>query len=78
MKAQGRYSQPSKKTMRATTHTSLRIKNATKRGYLDAYYGDGVNISGRMDKGQRGNVQGGVSLTIKTTIDVGVVVYEED
>ena len=34
----------------------LKIKEATKTGYKEAYAGDGVNISGRM-KYQRGNVQ---------------------
>lgn len=36
------------------------IINCTKDGWLPAYEGDGVNISLRMMKGQRGNVQGGV------------------
>lgn len=53
------------------------IINCTKDGWLPAYEGDGVNISLRMMKGQRGNVQGGLSLTIKTTIDVGVVVKDD-
>lgn len=35
---------------------SLLIKNNTKKGYLEATEGDGVNISGRMEY-QRGNVQ---------------------
>lgn len=43
-------------------HPAILIKNATSKGYLKAYDGDGVNISSRMDKGQRGNVQGGVRL----------------
>lgn len=34
----------------------IKVKNATKKGYLEAYEGDGVNISSRM-KYQRGNVQ---------------------
>lgn len=41
-------------------HPAILIKNSTSKGYLEAYDGDGVNISSRMDKGQRGNVQGGV------------------
>ncbi len=56
----------------------LRIINCTKKGWLPAYEGDGVNISSRMSLGQRGNVQGGVSLTLKTSIDVGVVVEVDD
>ena len=42
---QGGYRQP-----------CIEIKNVTKKGYLEAYEGDGVNISSRM-KYQRGNVQ---------------------
>lgn len=50
----------------------LKIKNATKKGYLEAQEGDGVDISSRMET-HRGTVQKGMSLTIKTQIDVGVV-----
>lgn len=56
----------------------LKIKNCTKKGWLPAYLGDGVNINTRMSLGQRGNVQGGISLTLKTTIDVGVVVEDDE
>lgn len=51
------------------------IRNATKRGYLEARDGDGVNIGGRM-KYQRGNVQPGMCQTLKTSIDVGVCLFE--
>lgn len=55
----------------------LRIKEATKLGYKDAYEGDGVNISGRM-KYQRGNVQKGMTQTIVTSGgERGVVVATE-
>ena len=56
---------------------SLPIKNATKKGYLDAYEGDGINISSRM-KYQRGNVQKESIQTITTSggNDRGVVVSE--
>ena len=55
----------------------LMIKNATKKGYLEAYEGDGVDISGRMHY-HRGNVQKQTSQTITTMggEDVGVVVNE--
>ena len=43
----------------------LKIKEATKAGYKEAYAGDGVNISGRM-KYQRGNVQKDTCQTIMT------------
>lgn len=43
----------------------IKIKNATKQGYLEAYEGDGINISSRM-KYQRGNVQKQMIQTIDT------------
>lgn len=54
------------------------IKNATKKGYLEAEQGDGVDISGRMDS-HRGTVQKGMSQTITTMggENVGIVVKEE-
>ena len=53
---------------------NLKIKNATKQGYLEATDGDGVNISSRMQY-QRGNVQKGMTQTITTSggTDRGVV-----
>ena len=44
-----------------------------KEGYLLAEDGDAVDISGRMEY-HRGTVQKGVTQTIKTTPDIGVVV----
>ena len=56
---------------------SLPIKNATKKGYLEAEEGDGVDISGSMEY-HRGNVQKGTSQTLLTSGDnVGVVVKEK-
>ena len=51
------------------------IKNATKKGYLIAEEGDGVDISGRMEY-HRGTVQKGITQTITTAggTNVGVVV----
>lgn len=54
----------------------LKIKNATKKGYLNASDGDGVDLEKR--KGRRGTVQKGVSLTLKTQDDVGVVVKDKN
>ena len=53
----------------------IRIKEATKLGYKEAFEGDGVNISSRM-KYQRGNVQKESIQTITTSggNDRGVVV----
>lgn len=52
---------------------TLYINNATKKGYLEAYEGDGINICGRMQY-QRGNVQKEMSQTIDTQCTKGVVV----
>ena len=52
---------------------SIPIKNNTKKGYLEAYEGDGINICGRMQY-QRGNVQKEMSQTIDTQCTKGVVV----
>ncbi len=52
------------------------IRNATKKGYLEARDGDGINIGGRM-KYQRGNVQEGKCQTLKTSPDVGVCLFED-
>ena len=51
----------------------LKIKNATKKGYLEATDGDGVDISSRM-KYHRGTVQKESSQTLDTQCNVGVVV----
>ena len=56
----------------------IEIKEATKRGYKEAYEGDGVNISSRM-KYQRGNVQKDMIQTITTSggNERGVVLNEK-
>lgn len=51
----------------------IMVKDATKKGYREAQEGDGVNISSRA-KYQRGNVQKDKAQTLKTSIEVGVVV----
>ncbi len=47
------------------TVTAIPIKNATKKGYLLAEDGDGVDISGRMEY-HRGTVQKGLTQTLTT------------
>ena len=47
------------------TSNFIKIKNATKKGYLEATEGDGIDISGRMQY-HRGTVQKGKSQTINT------------
>jgi DNA (cytosine-5)-methyltransferase 1 len=51
----------------------IEIKEATKKGYKEAFEGDGIDISGRMET-HRGTVQKGMCQTLKTSIDIGVVV----
>ena len=48
-----------------SNNTYLCIKNATKKGYLEAEEGDGVDISGRMEY-HRGTVQKGATQTLTT------------
>lgn len=59
---QGGYRQP-----------CIEIKNATKKGFLEATEGDGVDISSRI-KWHRGTVQKESSQTLDTQCNVGVVV----
>ena len=56
---------------------NLKIKNKTKKGYLEAEEGDGRDISSRMEN-HRGTVQKGKSQTITTMggENVGVVVND--
>lgn len=51
----------------------LKIKNATKQGYLEATDGDGIDISSRMQH-HRGTVQKDKAQTLTTQCDRGVVV----
>lgn len=50
----------------------IKIKNATKKGYLEATVGDGIDISSRMEH-HRGTVQKEKSQTLTTSCDVGVI-----
>jgi DNA (cytosine-5)-methyltransferase 1 len=53
---------------------SIKIKNAIKKGYLEATDGDGCYIS-NIDR-KRGTVQKGKIPTLKTSPDIGVVVKQ--
>ena len=55
----------------------MAIKENTKQGYKIAKPGDGVNLANRM-KHQRGNVQHGSIQTLKTEMEIGVVVDEQE
>ena len=56
---------------------NLRIKNATKKGYLEAEVGDGIDISSRMET-HRGTVQKGKAQTITTMGGENVGVMNSD
>ena len=53
----------------------VRIKNATQKGYLEAFEGDGIDISSRM-KYHRGTVQKQSTQTLDTQCNIGVVVSD--
>ncbi len=52
----------------------LLIKNATKKGYQEAYEGDSINLSYPDSKTRRGRVQKEINHTLTTQQDSGVVV----
>jgi len=54
----------------------LKVKNATKKGYLLAKDGDGIDISSRMES-HRGTVQIDMAQTLLGASNVGVVVKNE-
>lgn len=53
---------------------SVLIKNATKKGYLEATHGDGVDLAFPESKTRRGRVQEGLSQTLDTGDSKGVVI----
>lgn len=57
---------------------NLKIKNATKQGYLEAHEGDGIDISSRMEY-HRGTVQKEITqtLTTKGGENIGVVIQTQ-
>ena len=50
------------------------IRNATKKGYMEAYEGDSVNLAYPESKTRRGRVGEQVSQTLQTSDNMGVVV----
>lgn len=54
----------------------IRVKNATKKGYLEAEEGDYVNLQFPSSKTRRGRVLKKVSGTLQTNDGNGVVIYE--
>ena len=51
----------------------IKIKNSTKKGYLEAKVGDGVDLSYPDSKTRRGRVQKGLSQTLVCSDNRGVV-----
>lgn len=54
----------------------LKIKNATKKGYLEAYEGDSVNLQRPTSTTRRGRVGKEMAQTLDTQCEQGVVVSE--
>ena len=52
----------------------LLIKNATKKGYLEATEGDGIDLTNPESKTRRGRVQKEMSQTLTTQNNLGVCV----
>lgn len=52
---------------------NLKIKNATKKGYLKAYEGDSINLAYPTSNSRRGRVGNQVSQTLDTSCNQGVV-----
>ena len=55
----------------------IMVKENNSKGYKVAKRGDGINLANRM-KHQRGNVQQGSIQTLKTEMEIGVVVNEDE
>lgn len=58
------------------TDNFIKIKNATKKGYLEAYEGDSVNLAYPKSETRRGRVGKEVAQTLQCNDNVGVVVNE--
>lgn len=58
----------------------IEIKNATKKGYLKGYEGDGVDLSYPKSQTRRGRVGKQISQTLQCNDSIGVIVkkYEEE
>lgn len=54
-------------------HEPMLIKNGTKKGYLEAYNGDGIDLAYPSSKLRRGRVQTDLSQTITTDGNKGVL-----
>jgi len=52
------------------------IREATKKGYAEAYEGDSVNLEHPNSNTRRGRVGKGVAQTLTTSCNQGVVINE--
>ena len=68
---QGGWRQPS---VVVGNSEGIPIKNATKKGYINAYDGDGIDLAYPDSKTRRGRVQKGLSQTLDTGDSKGVVI----
>lgn len=57
---------------------SLKVRNATKRGYLNAEHGDSVELTQPSSKTRRGRVQKQATPTLSTHSSVSVLLVEDD
>ena len=64
------------KLVKVGKENGIMVKENTLQGYKIVQIGDGVNLASRM-KHQRGNVQKGSIQTLKTQMEIGVVVEDE-
>ena len=54
---------------------SIRIKNGTKKGFLEAVDGDGIDLAFPASKQRRGRVQKQIANTLDTSLNKGVAIY---
>ena len=65
------------RTLKADSHpagVALKIREATKKGYSEAYAGDSINFSVPNSKTRRGRVGRGVAQTLDTSCNQGIFV----
>jgi hypothetical protein len=58
------------------TEPKVLVREATKRGYAEAFEGDSINLEQPNSKTRRGRVGHGVAQTLNTAPQQGVVVHE--
>ena len=63
-------------TARGATGVEIRVREATKKGYAEAYAGDSVNLEQPNSKTRRGRVGHGVAQTLTTSPQQGVVIND--